>query len=447
MGEPTFCAILPGRFVNRPGFFAMNALIDHPLLAILADLSRKFPETGGLHLVGGAIRDALLRRPVADFDFTSPHDPTRIARALAHQLKGHWFWLDRQRLQSRVIAGAVTCDFAPFRAPALAADLAARDFTINAMAFDLSGPLAGTELTDPLDGRADLVARVLRCAGPGVLHDDPLRILKGIRHAVELDLTIEPETLCDMQTAVGKLPAMAPERLRLELWRIMASPAAARGFDWLLESGAGEMLFGAGLRLAEPGIRMRQLRSQELFDGLSVTAPMSAAWLQEPVEQGLDRATLLRWHCLLDVIGRELPLTLARRWRFSRNALGRLDALRGIGPELWQALQALPAFPRPAALWARQFASDPVDLLLVLGLLNADEPKAVQERLTPWLRLLAELPDPKLVPPLVGGDWLQKELGLTGAAIGAAQADLCQAEIRGEVRDADEARRYLAKNK
>jgi poly(A) polymerase len=339
----------------------------------------------------------------------------------------------------------MTCDFAPYRAPTLASDLAARDFTINAMALDLEGPLARSALFDPLDGRADLDARILRCAGPGVLLDDPLRILKGIRHAVELDLSIEPETLCAMQADVVRLPVMAPERLRLELWRIIASPAAVCGFDWLLESGAGELLFGTGLQRAIPAVRGRILRSQRQFDGLAATLPILDDWLREPVEQGLNRGTLLRWHCLLDSIDHGLPLTLARHWRFCRDALDRLAALQGIGPEFWQELTALPKSARPVALWARQFTSDPVDLLLTLGLLREDEPDATVEQLTPWLRLLAELPNPRQISKLVGGDWLQTELGLSGQAIGAAQSDVCRAEIRGEVRDTDEARRYLTK--
>ena len=420
----------------------MNALINHPLLVVFAKLSRKFPGTGGLHLVGGAIRDALLHRPVTDFDFTSPYDPTPLAQALAPQLGGHWFWLDEPRRQSRVMADGVTCDFAPFRAPTLAADLAARDFTINAMAFDLAGPLTHAALIDPLDGRGDLATRILRCAGPGVLLDDPLRILKGLRHAAELDLAIEPATLGAMQAAAVRLPVMAPERLRLELWRIMATPAT-KGLDGLVASGAGEVLLGPGLRTSIPAIRNRMLAARRLFAELSAAAPIVATWLREPVEQGLDRAALLRWHCLLDAVEQGLPLKLARRWRFSRQALDRLAGLGRIVPDLWRELQSLPSAPRPVALWARQFAPDPVDLLLTIGLLREEEPMAIREGLAPRLRLLAELPDPRRVPPLVAGGWLQAELGFTGKAIGTAQAMLLAAEIHGEVRDAAEARHYL----
>lgn len=417
-------------------------LADHFALLALQALLPAFPETGQLFLVGGAVRDALRARAPVDFDCTSAGDPTALAKALAGKVRGHWFWLDEPRRQSRVIIGKVTCDFAPWRAATLAGDLAARDFTINAMAIDLADPLTGTALIDPLGGRADLAARILRCAGPGVLLDDPLRILKGIRHAAELDLTIEPATLCAMQAAAVRLPVMAPERLRLEIWRIMATPAP-QGLDGLVASGAGEVLFGPGLRAKCPEIRRRLLDGHALFAELSAVTSMVADWLREPVEQGLDRAALLRWHFLLSAIDPGLPLKLARRWRFSRPALGRLSGLGKVVPDLWQDLQSLPSAPRPVALWARQFAPDPVDLLLALGLLLDLEPMTVRESLAHRLRLLAELPDPKQVPPLVAGGWLQTELGITGKMIGAVQAELVAAEIRGDVRDADEARRYL----
>ena len=86
----------------------------------------------------------------------------------------------------------------------IGADLAARDFTVNAMAE----PLAGGELLDPHGGRADLDARRLRMVGPSALDDDPLRALRAVRLAIDLDLTIEPETAA----AIGARGARARAR-------------------------------------------------------------------------------------------------------------------------------------------------------------------------------------------------------------------------------------------
>jgi len=418
----------------------VNNLLEHPCLATLSGLLPSFPQVGKLYLVGGSIRDALLGHSPADFDFTAEHDPTPLARALAKQCGGHWFWLDEQRRQSRVGIGEGTFDFAPWRASTLTGDLAARDFTINAMAIDL---LVDDGLIDPLGGRDDLSGKILRCAGPDVLQEDPLRVLKGIRHAVELELAIDPATLNAMQSTASRLTDTAPERLRLEFWRILAAPAACRGMEWLIECGASKVLFGsnyaAGLEMAQHALR----RTTALFELLAADSRVASDWLLEPVEQGLDRRMLQLWCRTFGVINPEQPLILAHSWRFSRIALSRIAALRNLSPQHWRELLNLPRRPRPIALWALQYGPDPIDLLLALGALGNDEPDAVRNLLAPILDLVAELPDAKRVPPLVDGSWLKMELGVEGAELGAIHENLRHAEISGVVSNVDEARQYL----
>lgn len=420
-------------------------LRENPYLAALAGNLPGFPQIGKLYLVGGAVRDLLLGRSAVDFDFTSEHDPTPLARTFATRCEGHWFWLDEQRRQSRVVIADGTFDFAPWRAPTLAEDLAARDFTINAIAIDLTDFPSNQLLIDPLGGREDLAGRVLRCAGPNVLQADPLRVLKGIRHATELELSIEPATLQALQAAAVQLTTKAPERLRVEIWRILAAPAACSGLDLLVKCAAGETLFGRDFNVGSAIAQRSLLRTNALFAALAADNPAVAEWLKEPVEQGLDRGILLRWFRALGVINAELPLVTAHRWRFSRKALFRIAALRTLAPQLWQEMLSLPRRPRPIALWALQHGPDPVDLLLALGVLQNDETNVVRRQLAPLLELVAELPDVKRVPPLVDGNWLKRELGVDGVELGAIHADLRLAEIGGVVGDADEARQYLVR--
>ncbi len=419
------------------------AHLDHPLLSQLTGMVPDHPACGRLCLVGGAVRDALLGQSPADFDLTAAHDPTPLARAFAGRIGGHWFWLDEPRRQSRVIASGAIWDFAPWRAPTLAEDLAARDFTINAMALDLARPLTVEYLIDPTGGWDDLRLRRLHQAGPGVLFDDPLRILKGLRHVAELDLTITAATLSAMQSAATALPRVAVERLRGEIWRILAAPRAERGLDGLLASGAGEILFGARFPDRFPAAQSALCRVQRYLAATGSHASVARDWLTAPVEQHLDRASLLLWWFALRAIDRQLPLQLAQEWRFSRAAVERLAALGRLRPEMRAELRALPHRSRAVALWAGQFGPDPVDLLLGLGLLAALSPEMVVRELAPLLALLAELDDPSRLPHLVDGTWLAAELGLAGEAIGAAQAALRQAEIRGEVADAEQARGFL----
>jgi len=124
---------------------------------------------------------------------------------------------------------------------ALEADLARRDFTVNAMAVPL--PQAGA-IVDPFGGRADLDARVLR----GVLdpdarfEEDPLRPLRAVRLEAELSLTPEPATLDSMRRHGPAVGAAAAERIREELLRTLAAPVPSHALERMRETGMLDVL-------------------------------------------------------------------------------------------------------------------------------------------------------------------------------------------------------------
>ena len=93
----------------------------------------------------------------------------------------------------------------------------------------MAEPLAGGELLDPHGGRADLGARRLRTVGPSALDDDPLRALRAVRLAIDLDLTIAPETAAAMSRAAPGLERVAAERIFGELKQVIASPSVRTG--------------------------------------------------------------------------------------------------------------------------------------------------------------------------------------------------------------------------
>ena len=419
-------------------------LLEHPSLTALTGLLPRFPEVGKTCLVGGAVRDALLGHPPVDFDFTSEHDPTPLARAYAKQCGGHWFWLDEQRRQSRVGIADGTYDFAPWRAPSLAGDLAARDFSINALALDLAAPLAAEALLDPLGGQGDLAARLLRVAGPRVLLDDPLRVLKGVRHVAELGLQVDAATLRAMAEAVPALAAVAPERVRAEFWRILTAPQAPLGLTLLAEIGAGEALFSQRFDSEQVSHMVSAWHgTRSTLAGLTATVPIVAFRLAEPLEQGLSREGLLLWHAVVGQLDPALPQRQARGWRCSRTTVQRMTALAA-GRELpWHDLRTVPRQARPLCLWALQYGPDPRDLYYLAAIdkfENIDEPIESciieiekEEVLVNW-------------PPLVDGNWLVACLGLSGPDLGVALASVRHAEIRGEVSSLDEARIFLRAN-
>lgn len=205
---------------------------------IITKVLEALPEDQVIYLVGGAVRDALLMRASHDFDFVLPGNVLRIARMVADRIGAAYFPLDKERETARLILERSTephlnLDFAAFRGEDLEADLADRDFTINAMAVDLREP---QKLLDPLGGAADLQARRLVACGPNAFEHDPVRILRAVRFAAQYDLRIMPETLQKMREGISGLEDVSPERIRDELFNILGVKRVAtsmRALDML----------------------------------------------------------------------------------------------------------------------------------------------------------------------------------------------------------------------
>ena len=192
-------------------------------LSPLIDRVRDALPDGEIYLVGGAVRDILLNRLSQDFDFALPSNGISLARRVANALDADFMVLDGERDTSRVIVteadGTRTfLDFATYRnGTTLDADLRSRDFTMNAIAFDLHSQT----LIDPLNGASDLRAKTIRACSNTSLTEDPVRILRAIRQAAAFEFRIELETRKAMKQAASLLPNVSPERQRDELFKIL----------------------------------------------------------------------------------------------------------------------------------------------------------------------------------------------------------------------------------
>lgn len=190
-----------------------------------------------IYLVGGAVRDMLLNRISRDLDFALPAKGISLARRVANALKADFMVLDDERDTGRVIVtepdGTRTfLDFATYRGKDLDEDLHARDFTINAIAFDLRNQT----LLDPLNGGSDLRAKLIRACSPTSLSDDPVRILRAVRQAAALEFKIEAETRKAMKQAARLLSKVSSERQRDELFKMLEGPkpdASIRALEML----------------------------------------------------------------------------------------------------------------------------------------------------------------------------------------------------------------------
>src|SRR5882672_9738713 len=201
-----------------------------PSAVALLRAARAAAPEAALVVVGGTVRDALLGRADADVDLAVERGALAVAERIAARLDATAVVLDAERGAARVAAPGLQLDVSDFRAPTLAADLAARDFTVNALAVDLDRLLlAGrAPIVDPTGGLADLRARRLRPAGPGVLDDDPLRALRGVRFEATLGLRLTPAAARAVRHAAQGLGHVAPERVRDELLILLALADTAR---------------------------------------------------------------------------------------------------------------------------------------------------------------------------------------------------------------------------
>ncbi len=235
------------------------------------------------YLVGGAVRDALLKRSCEylDLDFVLPN-AVKTARAIAHHYKAGFVLLDAERQIARVVFKQATADFAQQEGSSLEADLRRRDFTVNAIAYN---PHTG-ELIDPLQGCADLQQRLLKMVSPQNLQDDPLRLLRAYRQAAQLGFTIDTHTLFVIRQLAPQLSQVAAERVRVELGYLLSN---SKGTPWLIAARNANLL-ATWFKSATP----EQLTKLAAVDSAAII--LSETWPNLGIESQVVRA--LKTTCL-----------------------------------------------------------------------------------------------------------------------------------------------------
>ena len=187
------------------------------------------------YLVGRAVRDAILERNrddlnfKLDLDFILPAEAVNVARKIAKYHQAGFVLLDEQRQIARVVFPDATVDIAQQEGDSVEADLHRRDFTINAIAYNIHTQ----EIIDPIHGCADLEACFLLMISPAYLYDYALRLMRGYRQAAQLGFSIESETHSTIRGLASHLEKVAAERIRVELGYMLANP---EGTLWLIKA-------------------------------------------------------------------------------------------------------------------------------------------------------------------------------------------------------------------
>jgi poly(A) polymerase len=436
-------------------------------------------------LVGGPVRDAFLDRPVEDVDIVVADDPERAARAIATAADAHLFPLSERFGAWRTIARdrAWQADVTPLRGDAIEADLALRDFTVNAMARPLHD--VGT-LLDPHGGEADLTQRTLRAVADRSFEDDPLRVLRLARFACELGFGVDPGTAALAERAAPRIAAVAPERSFYELRRLIAGDDPVGGIRLadrvgLLAHLLPELdrlkgveqnpyhhldVWGHTLEVLERLVEVERA-PEAVFGDLGERI---AAELRRPLGDELTRGQALRLGALLHDAGK--PATRAV------NAEGRVlfwghDAVgAGMAREVFRRLHASTAVTEYVAslaqhhlrlgflvherpltrrqVYAYMRACEPVELEVTV-LSAADRlatrgqrtrTEAVESHLEVARELAAEALQWRAHPPVppVDGDELIEELGMEpGPEVGRLLSVVEEAAFAGEARTREEA--------
>jgi len=204
-------------------------LAYYPQLSLVRDAFKNCRRR--VYLVGGAMRDFYLGRRGRDFDFAVDSGGKILAQRLARRLRGAFVLLDREHNSYRVVKkidGVVwTFDVTDWRGESIKQDLDLRDFTINALAMDIlkDGPDSDI-LLEAKGSLKDLKAGVVRMIGPKVFEDDPLRLLRAYALQATLSFKIDAKTLRQIKKDAHLIAGVAAERIREELFKVLASPRA-----------------------------------------------------------------------------------------------------------------------------------------------------------------------------------------------------------------------------
>jgi len=444
--------------------FLSRRVARDPLAREIRDIARS---TGvPVWLVGGFVRDAALGRRGRDLDFSAGPGTARFIAAMDCGLEARGFRFHKRGVTTwRFHARGRQVDVVDCGRRGIREDLARRELTINAIAFDL----ANESIFDPLRGLTDLRARRLRLPRPGVIGEDPLRALRAARFLAELpDFALDDAVRVEARRMPGRLRRAAVERVREELDKLLAAAAPQRGLEELQRLGLLDSLLPElkPLRGCAAG-RDRPDVWTHTLDCLAVSARPFRLPASHVVKDGLSRR-VLRWALLLHDVSKPETLRLdtdgavsfhGHEVQGAKRASELLGRLRLPRAERKRIERLVLNHLRPGHLadagmpprGVRRLARDSGDDLRLLVLHAACDARASGGPADPgrWRRLRATLErllelarkrERKPLPRLVDGDLLIETLGLApGPRIGRVLREVRDAQEAGDVATREEA--------
>ncbi len=289
----------------------LAVILDQPIFHQISHVADEMDVE--CYVVGGYVRDIFLERPSDDIDVVVVGSGIEVAKRLKQQL-GHHAHLSvfRNFGTAQVKQGDLEVEFVGARRESyshdsrkpivedgtLEDDQNRRDFTINAMAICLNSKRFG-ELVDPFNGLADLEDGIIATPlDPEVtFSDDPLRMMRCVRFATQLNFQIENATFEALERMADRIKIVSGERIEVELNKIIMAPHPSIGFDYLQRSGLLQII-------------LPELSALDIVEQKNGRAHKNNFYHTLEVLENVEGTLYLRWAALLHDIGK----TKTKRW-------------------------------------------------------------------------------------------------------------------------------------
>jgi tRNA nucleotidyltransferase/poly(A) polymerase len=422
------------------------------------------------YVVGGYVRDLLLKKTSKDIDFVCVGSGIELAEAVAKELspraKVNVF---RNFGTAQIVSGDLELEFVGARKESYHADSRKpivedgtldddqrrRDFTINAMAISLNGPSYG-ELVDLFDGIGDLKRKIIRTPQDPVLtfSDDPLRMMRAVRFASQLNFDIEAGTFAALTSQAARLKIVSAERIIDELNKIILSPLPSYGFKLLFHSGLLKQFFPEMVALHGVEYVGNQAHKDNFFHTLQVLDNVSKAsddlWLRwaailhdiaKPATKKFDKTHGWTFHGHEDKGARMTPAI------FRRLKLPMDDRMLFVQKLVRLHLRPIPLVRNVTDSAIRRLlfeAGDDVDALMKLC--RADITSKNNEKVTKFLnnfdlveKKMAEVEEKDHIrnfqPPITGDEIMQMFNIPPGRIIGDIKEQIKEAILEGAIKN------------
>ena len=384
-----------------------------------------------VYVVGGAVRDSLLGRIRAelDLDLVIPTIAVEVARKLATDYRAGFVLLDPERQIARVVFPGMTVDIAQQDGASIYDDLNRRDYTLNAIAYDLQTG----ETIDPLNGTQDIQQRRIRMVSKQNLVDDPLRLLRAYRQAAQLNFEIEAHTRETIQELVLLLTKVAAERVLMELRYLLQTPSSSQ---WLVAMIEDKLLSGWLKIPVDTAFKNQLTQFDRSFELVKQDYPALAIELEQPLRDTIS-TTRRSIGKLTKLLSPELAFATAQllRLAFSSAEIQVVTNVINYLPQLLQAEMSLPE----QYFWFKSVGND-FPLMIVLAVAAGSELVKLADVIDRYLD-----PDSQVAHPtaLVSGHDLIQSLSIAPSPIvGKLLTEIQLARIVGKISTPDQAIKF-----